>query len=87
MPYQEHLRRYVSVRAVFEEVHGEVAFRRVGVDDDSDDLRDAETGDDQLADDGMGITVVTPASREHFAQNGSGKDLKLNWTETANQPR
>ena len=63
----------MSVEAVVEEVHREVALRGVWVDDDGDDFCDAEARDDQLADDRVNVAGITPAFGEHLDQNGPWK--------------
>ena len=52
---------------VGEEIRRQMPFRRVRVDDNSDDVGYGKARDDQIADDHVGVTLVTPAVSEHLA--------------------
>jgi hypothetical protein len=56
-----------------------MTFRRIRVDDDRDDVRDAEGRDDHLNDQRLQIPTVTPASWKGLAKNWSKEDKKSVW--------
>ena len=59
--------RGIPVMTVGEEIRRQMPFRRVRVDDNSDDVGYGKARDDQIADDHVGVTLVTPAVSEHLA--------------------
>lgn len=73
------MRSNISIGTVRKEIHRQMTFRRIRVDDDRDDVRDAEGRDDHLNDQRLQIPTVTPASWKGLAKNWSKEDKKSVW--------